>query len=143
MAILYNRAKKKILDATINFGSDTIKMALILTAYTPNIDTDEFFSGINSNEASNGTGYTTGGVALANKATTVDTVDDEGVFDADDVVITLTGTFVFRFMVIYKDTGSAATSPLIMYHDFGGSGVTAQAGTLTFQWNTEGIINLN
>jgi hypothetical protein len=142
-ALIFNRAKKKLLDAGINLGTDTIKLALFTNSYTPNIDTDEFFSGISANQVAAGNGYTSGGVALANKATTVDTTDDKGVFDADDVVFTLTGPVTFRYAVLYKDTGNSATSPLIMVEDVGAAGITAQAGLLTFQFNAEGIINLN
>jgi len=139
---IYNTAKKKILDAGINFGSGTIKAMLLTDDYVPNLDTDEFLDDINGNELANGNGYTTGGATLAGKSTTVDTTDNEGVFDANDVTFTLTAQKVFRYLVLYLDSGNAATSPLIAVEDVGAGGITAQAGTLTFQWNAEGIINL-
>jgi len=142
-AQIFNRAKKKLLDAGINLGTDTIKVALLDSNYVPNIDTDEFFSGISADELGTANGYTAGGSTLAGKATTVDTVNDRAVFDANDVSWTLTGPITFRYAVMYKDTGNPATSPVIMVEDFGAGGVTAPAGTLTLQFNANGIIHLD
>jgi hypothetical protein len=140
MASIYNKAKKKFMDAGIALAADTIKIALLTNSYTPNIDTDEFWSDISANEAV-ASGYTAGGIALGSKLVTVDTVNDKSVFDAADTAITLAATITYRYAVIYKSTGTAGTSPLIYVHDFGAGGVVAPAGTLTLQYNASGIIN--
>ena len=48
------------LDAT-----DTIKMALLKSTYTPNTDSDVTWATIDAEEVANGNGYTTGGVVVA------------------------------------------------------------------------------
>lgn len=136
--IIYNSFKKKIMDGSIDLDTDTIKVALVTSSYTPNQDTHDFFDDV-TNEVS-GTGYTAGGASLANKAVTADNTDNEGVFDADDVTWS-TSTITARGAVIYKSTGTASTSALICYLDFG-SDKTSTAGNFTIAWNAEGILNL-
>lgn len=141
MGQIYNQAKKKFMDAGISLSADTLKVMLLTGTYAPNIDTDEFLSSISANEVAAANGYVAGGFALASKTTTVDTANDKAVFDAADVTITLTGPVTYRYVVVYKSTGTAGTSPLIYLHDVGAGGATAVAGTVTFQWNASGIIN--
>lgn len=136
--VIYNSFKKKIMDGSIDLDTDTIKVALVTSSYTPDQDAHDFFNDV-TNEVS-ATGYTAGGATLANKAVTQDNTDNEGVFDADDVTWS-SSSIVARGAVIYKDTGSAATSPLIAYIDFG-SDQTSSSGDFTISWNSEGIINL-
>lgn len=135
----YNSYKKLLLDKSIDHTNDTIKLALCTSSYTPNIDTHDMFDDI-TNEVS-GTGYTSGGVTLAGKATSVDTTDNEGVFDANDISIT-SSTITARYAIIYKSTGVSSTSPLIAYVDFGENKISV-SGTFGITWNTEGIINVN
>lgn len=135
---LYNNFKKNIMNGAIDLDTDTIKVALVTSAYTINIDTHEFFSSI-TNEVS-GTGYTAGGKTLTTPAVTEDTTNDRGVFDADDVSWT-TATITARAAIIYKSTGTSSTSPLIGYVDFGSDQVST-AGTFTISWNASGIVLL-
>lgn len=137
--VIYNSFKKKIMDGSIDLDTDTIKVALVTSTYTPDQDVHDFFDDV-TNEVV-GTGYTAGGASLANKAVTADNTDNEGVFDADDVAWT-TSTITARGAVIYKSTGTASTSPLICYLDFGSDKIST-AGTFTISWNAEGILNLN
>lgn len=137
--VIYNSFKKKIMDGSIDLDTDTIKVALVTSTYTPDQDVHDFFDDI-TNEVS-GTGYTAGGASLANKTVTADNTDNEGVFDADDVSWT-TATITARAAIVYKSTGTASTSPLICYIDFGADKVST-AGTFTISWNAEGILNLN
>lgn len=84
----------------------------------PAQDTDDFIDDANANEVS-GTGYTAGGVALAGKGLSYDAGTNELRFDFDDPVwgpgATIAG---IRNAHLYKDTGSAATSPLLAYTTF-------------------------
>ena len=135
---VYNSFKRDILNGSIDLDTDTIRCALVTSSYTPDIDAHDNFDDI-TNEVS-GTGYSAGGAALASKVVSVDNTDNEGVFDAADVTWT-TSTITARGAVLYKDTGSAATSKLICYVDFG-SDKSSSAGDFTIQWASEGILNL-
>lgn len=137
--VIYNNFKKLIMNGGIDLDTDTIKVALVTSSYTPDQDVHDFFNDV-TNEVS-GTGYTAGGASLANKTVTADNTDNEGVFDADDVSWT-TATITARAAIVYKSTGTASTSPIICYIDFGADKVST-AGTFTISWNAEGILNLN
>ncbi len=128
---LYPKAKQKFLDALIDMPTDTIKIALIDTGSYTYSSTDEFWSAASAAEI--GTSQT-----LASKTIT------DGVFNADDVTFTaVTGASV-EALIIYKDTGSAATSPLIMYLDVAASGlpVTPNGNNIDVQFNASGIFAL-
>jgi hypothetical protein len=137
--VIYNSFKAKIMDGSIDLDTDTIKVALVTSTYTPNADTHDFFDDV-TNEVT-GTGYTAGGATLGSKTVTVDTTDDEGVFDGADVTWT-SSTITAHGAVIYKSTGTASTSALIVYLDFG-SDKASSAGDFTIAFNAEGILNLN
>lgn len=136
---VYNSFKRDIMNGSIDLDTDTIKVALVSSTYTADIDAHTKLSDI-TNEVS-GTGYTAGGNTLASLAVTADNTDDEGVFDASDTNWA-SSTITARGAVIYKSTGTASTSPLIAYIDFGSDQVSS-SGNFTIQWNAEGIINLN
>lgn len=136
--VIYNNFKKNIMNGNIDLDTDTIKLALCTSSYTPDQDSHEFFDDI-TNEVS-GTGYTAGGEEITTKAVTADTTDDEGVFDGDNVTWS-DSTITARYGIIYKDTGDPATSPLIACLDFGDD-QSSTSGDFTVAWNAEGILNL-
>lgn len=136
---IYNSFKKDIMSGAIDLDTDTIKVALVTSTYTPDIDAHEFYDDL-TNEVANGNGYATGGATLADAAVTADDTDDEGVLDATDTAWA-DSTITARGAVLYKDTTVASTSPLICYFDFGEDKVSS-SGTFTISWNAEGILNL-
>ena len=108
-SVVYNNYKEDCLNGNVDLTNDTIKVALVTSGYTVNIDTHAFFSDI-TNEVS-GTGYTAGGETLS-VTVSQDNTDDEGVFDATDVTWA-SSVITARGAVVYKDTGNAATSNLL------------------------------
>ncbi|HHL39621.1 MAG TPA: hypothetical protein ENJ37_03875 [Deltaproteobacteria bacterium] len=136
--VIYNSFKKDIMNGSIDLGADTIKVMLVDSSYVPDQDLHTVKSDVTGEVT--GAGYTAGGAALANKTVTQDNVDNEGVFDADDVTWA-NSTITARGAVLYKDTGAPSTSPLICYMDFGAD-KTSSGGDFTIQWNAEGIVNL-
>lgn len=125
-------------EAPIDFLSDTIKVSLHTSTYSPAAATDDFWNDA-SNELAAGNGYTANGEALASKTVTV--AGGNADFDAADVSWTFTASKTFRYAVIYKDTGTASTSPLIAYVDFGTDRV--EDSTFTIVWNASGILRLD
>lgn len=135
---VYNSFKRDIMNGSIDLDTDTIKVALVTSSYTPDIDAHTKFSDV-TNEVS-GTGYSAGGNTLASLAVTADNTDDEGVFDASDTNWA-NSTITARGAVVYKSTGTASTSPLVCYFDFGSDQISS-SGNFTISWNSEGIVNL-
>lgn len=102
---LYDTGRNAFLNGGINFTSDTIKMALVSNAYTPDLSTHDFYNDISSSVV--GTPQ-----ALAGKTTVA------GVADCDDVEFgAVASGSTINYIVIYKDTGVASTSSLIALYD--------------------------
>lgn len=114
---LVNTAKKKLLDGDIDLVNDTIKLMLLTSSHTPNIDTEEFIDDVSANEVSASGTYSAGGGTLGTKSVTVDTTNDRAYFDAADVSFT-SATITARYAYLYKDTGTPGTSPIIGYYDY-------------------------
>lgn len=120
----------------VDWLSDTIKVMLCTSSYTPAQTTHCYRSSV-TNEVT-GTGYTAGGATLGSKLAVISGLSSNIVcLDAADTSWT-TATITARYAVIYKDTGSSATDPVLGYVDFGAD-TTATAGTFSITWDTYGI----
>lgn len=107
---VYNTAPKH-LDDDVDWSSDTIKVALVSSAYTF-AATHEFFSDI-TNELATANGYTAGGATLGGKSRT-----QTGTVTAyKGGAITWTPgagqTLTARRAIFYKSTGTSSNSPLL------------------------------
>lgn len=137
---VYGKLATAVFNKEVDFDSDTIKVALVTSSYTPNQDTHDYFDDVVANEAS-GTGYTAGGATLGSKTVTYDGGTNKTTFDAADVSWAAS-TITARYAVIYDATpGSDATRPLIAYVDFG-SNQSSSAGTFTISWSASGIFTV-
>lgn len=129
---LWPKWKQALLEFTANNDLDgqTVKAALVTAGYTYS-SSDQYYSSVMASVV--GTPQT-----LNNKTFT------NGVFDADNVTYTsVTGSQVVS-IVIYIDTGSAATSPLVAFIDTGVTNlpVTPNGGDIAITWNASGIFAL-
>lgn len=139
-ATLYGLAMQSLANKEIDWDSDNLKLTLHTSAYVPNRDTNRYFSAI-GNELATGGGYTAGGALLASKTVAYDSSTHKVTLDAADVTwsaATFTGA---RYAVLRSDTGTASTSPVILWVDFGAD--QAPGGTdFTVVWAATGIITL-
>lgn len=127
----------KAFNKEVDFDSDTIKVALVTSSYTPNQDTHDYWDDVATNEVS-GTGYTAGGETLANKTVTYTSGTNVTKFDASDVSWA-SSTITARYAVIYDATPATnAAKPLIAYVDFG-SDQSSSSGTFSIVWDAAGI----
>lgn len=136
----YGLGLKAALNKLIDWDSDTIKLALASSSYTPDQDAHDYFSDV-TNEVT-GTNWAAGGVTLANCSTTYTGATNVLKLDADNVSIanvTVTGA---RVLVIYDATpGTAATNPLIGYAVLDGD-LSPNGGTLAFAFDDAGILTV-
>jgi hypothetical protein len=136
---LYGNFLLKALNKEVDFDSDTIKVALLTSSYTPNQDTHDYFNDVSANEVT-GTGYTSGGITLASKTATYDSGTNVIVLDAADVTWS-SSTITARYAVVYDSTGTSSTSALIGYVDFG-SDQSSTNGNFTITWDSTGIVRI-
>lgn len=85
-------------------------------------------------------GYTVGGQALASRTVAYDAPSNTLTLDAADLSWS-SSSLNCRYLVVYVDTGTSSTSPLICYVDFGADQTTTN-GTFTYQLPTTGIAQL-
>ena len=123
---LYDKGREGFLDGSIDWDTDTIKVALVTAGYTPNLSTHQFYSDITPGSNVVGTPATLGSKTVA-----------AGVADAADVTFSaVTGSAVTQ-LVIYKDTGTPTTSRLIALIDTGtGLPVTPNGGDIIIAWDS-------
>ena len=121
----YGLGFQRILEGSIAWLTDTIKVQFLdSTHYTPALSTDQFLSDIP------GAALVGSPQALASKTTTL------GVANAANTTMpALVGSTV-KYILIYKDTGVAATSPLICLLDTAaGLPFTPTGGDVVIQWD--------
>lgn len=133
---LYDKFKEKLMAKEIDMINDTIKLSLVKNTYNFTA-TDEFLDDV-------GTGNLAGGSAAAQTIAGTKTITN-GVFDSTDVIETFTsindGTV--NALLVWKDTGDTATSPVIAYID---SPVelpfATNGGDVNFNLHTSGYFKL-
>jgi len=136
---LYGELSLTLPNKEIALTDGNVKLSLHTNSYSPNKDTDKYFSSA-TNEVTNGSGYTTGGVALSNSTLTYVAGTHTGTFDADDAAwLALTKTF--RYAVLRYDTGNSATSALIGWVNFGADENISNQN-FTVVWDASGIFNM-
>jgi hypothetical protein len=119
---LYPFGKQAFLSGGVNLLSDTIMVALIDTSTYTYSAAHQFYSAIT-------------GVVGTPVQLTSPTVDQPtpGTFDAADATFTsVTGNTVSA-IIIYKNTGTSSTSPVLAYID--GVSVTPNGGNIIASWD--------
>lgn len=127
-AAIYPKAKEQMLQGGINLSSGVVKAILVDNGVYTYADNHEFRSSLSG----------TGGVAqtLASKTFT------NGTFDAADITFpAVAGTVSYEALVLYLDTGNAATDRLIAYLDTFAP-ITSNGGDINVTWNASGIFTL-
>lgn len=119
----FPKGAEKVWAGSINFSSDTLKVRLLPSSYVYDAG-HEFLSSVS---AGVGTDQT-----LASKSVT------DGVFDADDAAFgAIASGSTIGSVLIYKDTGDSATSPLlILFTDTVGLPYATNGANYTQQWSS-------
>ena len=121
---VYPSLKSLLLTAGIDLESDaTIKAVLLDTGTYTYSGAHDFYNDV--------TGQVGTPVALASK--TIAT-PNPGTYDAADTTLTSVSGASVEAILIFKDTGTAATSDLVAYFD--GVSVTPNGGNITIQWDS-------
>lgn len=122
---LYDYARQRFLEAQINWMTDTVKVILVDTgAYTPQTAVHQYLSDIPTSAR------IAGPVTMAGKATT------GGAADANDVTFSAVTGASIEAIIIYVDSGTEATSPLIAYIDTAtGLPITPNGGDIIVTWD--------
>lgn len=122
---LYDFARQRFLEAQLNWMTDTIKVILVDTgAYTPQTAVHQYLADIPISAR------IAGPVTLTSKTTT------GGAADGADVTFTSVTGASIESIIIYSDSGTEATSPLIAYIDTAtGLPITPNGGDIIVTWD--------
>lgn len=138
----YHGFKLRLVDGTLDLNSNTFKVALVASWYTPVVVTHALLADV-TNELATANGYTAGGATAANPTATL----SAGVvtFDTDNVSWTASGAGITaRYAVLYASgTLNGSVNPLVAYMllDSAPADVTVSASnTLTI--NIAGIMTV-
>jgi hypothetical protein len=102
---VYDKGREAFLSGDIDWTTDNIKVVLVDNSYTPNTSTDQYLSTILA------------GWRVDTSANLSSKTVSGGVADAaDETISNVSGNDIY-YIVIYKDTGTEATSPLIAVID--------------------------
>lgn len=126
----YETGQEAFLTAQIEGNTDTLKLALVGSGYTPNTGAagDQWYTAISS--------YVIGTPVALSSVTS-----SGGTLSAATVTFTgVPATSTIDYLVLYKDTGTASTSQLIGIWDTA-TGLPLTTGsstsTLSVVWNTD------
>jgi hypothetical protein len=122
--VLYPKFKESVLSGAIDLTANNIKAILVdLADYTYSTG-HQFLSDVPAGAREETSGN------LASKTVTL------GVFDAADITFTAAAGDPCEALIIYKDTGSAATSNLIAFIDTAsGLPATLNGGDVNITWD--------
>lgn len=102
----YSFGLQQFLDGNLSWTQDSIVCALVGTQfYRPNFATDQYFSIVPTQ------------AVIAVSGTLTSRTATGGIADAADVTFTAVPSFEVNAVLIFANTGTAATSPLIAWVD--------------------------
>jgi hypothetical protein len=143
---IYNSFREYLADGTFDLNSNTFKLSLHTSSYTPNQTNDDVFADVSASELSTANGYTNGGATLG--SVTLTRSAGTVTFDAADVVWTASGGSIVARYAILRASGTlnGRVDPLVAYIllDTTPADVTTTTGnTLTVQFNASGILTIS
>jgi len=121
---LYNKAREGFAKAQINWETDTIKAVLVDSgAYTFSA-AHQFISDVPS------------GARISSIQTLSGKTATDGACDANDLTFPSVSGASIEVIIIFKDTGTEATSPVLAYIDSGtGLPITPNSGDIIVTWD--------
>lgn len=123
---LYDTGRNAFLRGDLSWNSHTFKVVLVSSSYTVNLTSHQYLSSIPS------------GARVATSSALTTSLPGAGVADASDITFTsVTGSQVTQF-VIYRDTGTEATSQLVAYFDTATNlPITPNGGDISITWSND------
>jgi hypothetical protein len=116
---MYDPGRAAFGNAAISWIGDTIKVALVSGAYTPNTATHQFWSDVNAN-------------VIGTPQTLTSKTNVGGLMGAANPTFTAVPAGTVTYLVYFKDTGTPSGSSLIGIVDTAtGLPVTANGGDIT------------
>ena len=122
---LFDTARERFLEGQFLWTTDTIKAVLVDSGtYTVNLSSHEFLADVGA------------GARIATSSAFTGKAVTGGAADANDVTFSSVSGASIEAIILYKDTGVDATSPLIAYIDTAtGLPITPNGGDIIVTWD--------
>ena len=128
---LYGKYVEAALEGTFDTVTVNLKVALVTSGYTPSINVDQFVTDIG------------GGNIVARSGNLGSVTGSLGTLSAATETLTSVSGSAVSYIILYRDTGSDATSNLIAKWDTAtGLPLTPNGGNITITWNASGLFQL-
>lgn len=138
-AKLYSKMFSAAFNKEMNLLTDTIKVMLVTSTYTPDQDVHDYKDDV-TNEVS-GTGYTAGGAQITTDTFTYTAGTNTWAYDGDDTSWS-SSTITARTAVGYDSTPATdATRPLLFYQQETVD-IVSNNGLWSIVWNASGIFTI-
>lgn len=124
----YGQGLLNVLKGNIDLDTDTFKIMLCTSSYTPDQDAHDYRNDV-TNEVS-GTGYTAGGATLSGVSVTYDSGSNEARISWTDPTWS-SSTITARTAVIYKSRGGASSADELLGYCVHDADATSTDGTFT------------
>lgn len=119
---------KAALTGTVDLDTDTFRVGLTTSVWTPNQDTHDFRDDVTNELA--GAGYAQ--QTLAGVAVTYDSASDQVRFDCNDITFAFNASATFRRLFGFKNRGGLASADeLLFYGDWDSDQTVSTPYTLT------------
>jgi len=141
---VYNLAKKKIGNTSINLAGTVFRMTLHTSASNANTATLGVYNSLD-NEVTEANGYSSSGKAMTSEVWTTGASAGSYKFDADDVFWSANGGSIanIKFAVIWVSAAASASRHLLCRSQLSTAQFTLASGNrLTIQMNASGILTL-
>ncbi len=138
--LIYHNALAEMGNGGLDFDTDTLKVILVTSTYTPSVD-HAALTDVNTNELSEANGYLTGGDTVTGTVTDSD-ANDNAVFDITDPTWTASGGSIgpCRYGILYSDTH--ATDAVIYCFDFATDRTAEDGADFTITIDSGGLFTM-
>lgn len=136
---IYEKGLLALIAGGVDFSADTIKAALLDTAHVVDLVNDDNFDDVSADECVSAD-YAQ--ITLASKTLAI--AANKVRFDCADLDFGNAVTISARYLVIYKDTGTPATSTLLFVQDLntGGGNLASTSSDFDVAMSANGIYEI-
>jgi len=132
----FTKGGKNLVESEVGWVASALNVILMKGGFVFDQDGPENYADLSANEAT-GTGYTAGGVVIANRSVVIDPASNETRLLGDPVQWTAS-SITARGAVIYQNFGA---KPVLGYCDFV-TDRTSENGLFRIEWPVTGVLRL-
>ena len=136
----YGKGLLAVMTGTVDLNTDTLKIMLTTSAYTPDQDAHDFRDDVTNEIGASGS-YSTGGGTITGTSVTYDAASNEIRMVWDDLSFT-SATITARTAVLYKSRGGAASADELIAYCTESADVSSTASTFTVDVPTTAVLKV-